>query len=191
MISVSYKWGQSGKPAGETDYNDCGHPGVWLPCFNTSVFSTNQNGMLLVLAAYITEVQRQSSGICSSQNVVQLARVIWLSPCCMAFLFQYESVSTNQIVISLGSLHYCITGTVQSHVQCSYCSVATGGQSDFQVAHSMVCVWCVPGVCMVCARCVDPSNRVFQKFLLQGMDSTAGCKQSKVSSPSLYTLACS
>ena len=127
--------------------------------------------MLLVLAAYITEVQRQSSGICSSQNVVQLARVIRLPVSCMASLFQYESVSTNQIVISLGSLHYCITGTFQSHVQCSYCSVATGGQSDFQVAPSMVCVygvclvcvWCVYGVRMVC---VDPTNWVLQKFSL-------------------------
>ena len=54
-----YMWGQSGE-LGETNYNDCGQPGVWLPFFNMSV-STNQNGMLLVLAAYITEVQRQST----------------------------------------------------------------------------------------------------------------------------------
>ena len=32
--------------------------------------STNQNGMLLVLVAYITEVQRQSSSVCSVHNVV-------------------------------------------------------------------------------------------------------------------------
>ena len=48
---------QSGE-LGETDNTDYGGPGVWLPCFNTSV-STNQNGMLLVLADYITEVERQ------------------------------------------------------------------------------------------------------------------------------------
>ena len=43
-------WGQSGE-LGETD--DCGHSGHSL--FQYECVSTNQNGMLLVIAAYITQ----------------------------------------------------------------------------------------------------------------------------------------
>ena len=45
-----YMWGQSGK-LGETD--DCGHSGHSL--FQYECVSTNQNRMLLVIAAYITQ----------------------------------------------------------------------------------------------------------------------------------------
>ena len=56
IAHLQYMWG--GGELGETDNTDCGGQGVWLPYFNTSV-STNQNGMLLALAAYITEEKRQ------------------------------------------------------------------------------------------------------------------------------------
>ena len=64
-----YMWGQSGE-LDETNYNDCGQPVVWPFFFFNMSVSTNQNGMLLVLAAYITEVQRQSTCVCSVHNAV-------------------------------------------------------------------------------------------------------------------------
>ena len=55
-------WDQSGE-LGETDYDNCG---TQASAFLVSI-QVSQNGMLLVLAAYITEVQRQSSSV---HNVV-------------------------------------------------------------------------------------------------------------------------
>ena len=57
-IAIAHLQPMWGEELGETDNTDCGGQGVWLPYFNTSV-STNQNGTLLALAAYITEEKRQ------------------------------------------------------------------------------------------------------------------------------------
>ena len=53
-----YMWDQSGE-LGETDYNGWG---TQVNGFLVSI-QVSQIGMILVLAAYITEVQRQSSSV--------------------------------------------------------------------------------------------------------------------------------
>ena len=60
-----YMWDQSGE-LGETDYKDCDDCGTQASAFLLSI-RVSQYGMLLVLAVYITEVQRQSSSV---HNVV-------------------------------------------------------------------------------------------------------------------------
>ena len=63
-------WSQSGE-LGETDYDDCIHPGAWLTCINMSV-SPPIKWNVFYTSANVTEVQRQYNGVCSVHSVHQI-----------------------------------------------------------------------------------------------------------------------
>jgi len=122
------------------------------------------------------DLAHQNTKTCHSSSTRQSTMIV-ATQLCYFFLFQ-TSVSTNQNVTSLGSIHHTVQR--QSNCVCSVHNVLQLLEGDLTSRlHTVLCAY----------EACRPNQLGLSKILLnKWMDSTALCKQSKVNSP---TPACS